>query len=281
LNEKSLNKIENNIERKENRKSKIIKRLTWFALLSTLTYQWINTFDITREQNQRDKEEEKRIELWDKYSRGKPDKNTDYWLSDYLCSVQEEESIILKTAYDISEYDYYKVCYRDLSNEIWYTANKIEDDFRSTFYPCYQMNNEILTAPEYINHFCWRLIDQFWFHYQKPYEHLKTRKQKAISNTLKYGEKIDLSKAIIKPSNEKKVYKYFNIGESGGHHYSYYPYDYVYILKFIKVLINGKFEEVVLAAKYDYLNEKTIGEFKIEYWVECMKDLQREYWFVE
>jgi hypothetical protein len=28
LNEKSLNKIENNIERKENRKSKIIKRLT-------------------------------------------------------------------------------------------------------------------------------------------------------------------------------------------------------------------------------------------------------------
>ena len=278
LDEWSLGKIEKKVDKKQKYKTKTILSGAWLALLGALTFCGGKAISIKKDQINRDKEEQERIEMRQNYHTVNGYERHGLDFMEYLMGVEEEESLILEAAYDISEYDYRDDYYRDLSQRIGSTKNKIVEDFRSMFMPCYELNWKMLTAEDYVKLFWWKLIDQYWFCYQKPYEHLKINKWEAIANTLKYWEKIKLSESITKPSRENKVYKYYNIGEAGGRHYETYGHDHLYILKFVKVLIDGEYKELILAAKYDRYDEQLKEEFTLENWLKCMQDLQQNFW---
>ena len=273
LNEWSLGKIEKKVEKKQKYNTKFRKLWTWLALASALTLWWGKFINSSVAELQQKKANQELINLWEEY----PTHIYDVYTMDYTGMVECEESIKLKAEYDLSKYEYTNNKYYSWHKYIL-KRNKIVDEYMENFWPWFNWCWETLTAEDFMKHFWWKLINQYGLPYCEPYQHLKERKQEAINNTLKYWNNINLSENIVKKSKEKTIYTYYNIGEKikNGNHWD--DIDHLYQLKFIKVLIDGEYKELILAAKYNIASGEAKEEFTLENWIKCMEDLQENYW---
>ncbi len=134
-----------------------------------------------------------------------------------------------------------------------------------------------LSAEEFIKKYWWQIIDKYHI-YQKPYEHFKQYKY-AIENTLKYWDKIDLSKYKTKEISTESELSYYIECEYSQR--AEKPNGW-FRLKIVRVYLdNWKTIDVVVAQKDNWWWMKNIdwwGDYTLKDWYACMKDLHNKYY---
>lgn len=283
LNRKKLNEIEEKVKKWERIKNEIRYWMLIFAALSiflTSDVKHKNWQNRRFMQNLEWKEIEKKRRITNTYpyidSIKKHDEKYGYIpetqlkhvfkerfeISDY--EYEQEEKLIAE--YDISRFNYIN---HSLIQDDWDERNEIKDKYSETFRGTYRKYKKCLSAEDFMEYYVELLV---WenIEYKKPYEHLKPYKQ-YIENTLKYWDKIDISKYNVE---EIKI----NDKETGKEKkFSYYmgKEKMRYNLKFVK--LTRKNEKTLIVIIANERNNRHEEDFTLEKWILVSKDLVNEY----
>ena len=177
-----------------------------------------------------------------------PDKN------EYEYPYEQEQ--ILIAAYDLSKFNY---IHHGLVDD-WLMKNKIIDEYNKISQGNYRAYKKHISAKDFMDNYIEVLAGDYHIEHQEPYAHWWKYIQ-YIENTLKYWDKIDISKYKVE---EKEERWYFN-------EENHQPYK----VKFVKVYLeNDQTIDLILAAK----NYQYPEEFTLQNWLLCMKDLVSHYW---
>lgn len=133
---------------------------------------------------------------------------------------ESEQRKKLESEYDLSKFD------KKYSNG----NNEIVELYSIMFRWNFRTNKKYLSAEDFMKNYPEILGEHYLIEYKKPYEHLRPYK-KYIENTLKYWDKIDISKYKVKEIKIKdtetwneKIFSYYDEEER-----------HTYIIKFIKL----------------------------------------------
>lgn len=270
------------------------------AAIALAAATWYTTSRVTKHKHEQEQErfEQERQDMWRNYLRERemrPLQELEY-ASEYV----EEQAKILLAEYNISGlnkktyyYDDGFVLVKNDIIEMYRDAFSIHQNERNQnsnvlakldLEDLEKLTNEerntltwFLTAEKFMKKYWWQIIDKYHV-YQKPYEHFRQYKY-AIENTLKYWDKIDLSKYKTKEISTESELSY------------YIEFDYSqraekpngwFRLKIVRVYLdNWKTIDVVVAQKDSLWWMENIdwwGDYTLKDWYACMKDLNNKYY---
>lgn len=287
-----IEEIERKLDEKKDLKSKLRMWGYWgLAAIALAAATWYTASRITKHRYEQAQErfEQERQDMHRQYSNKVFKNSISIWESEWASEYFEEQANILISKYNISSlnkensYDDIILIKNDIIGMYKYAFDIKAHESHQNFSIYSKINTEeltdeeyhnlfwFLTAEEFMDKYGWEIIDKYHIPYQEPYEHLKQYKN-AIENTLKYWNKIDISKYKTKEISTKSDLSY--VIEWERWQYKYYR------LKIIRVYLDGWKTIDLIVAKQDKRrrmknkHEDKSG-YNLEDWTRCVKDLYK------